>query len=116
MLYLDPHKFTHSTARLVDYFKHKLVRVIVNTVEKLTKFIILKMANDLPKANVKSPDYLNFSNIIPSTEKLKYSRILINAEGIRFKHPTTTEFPIQAYLTKQHCPENTLSLEISILK
>ena len=54
---------------------------------------------------MKSADYLNFSNIASITIKLKYLCILINAEGIRVKHPTTTEFPIQAYLTKQHCPE-----------
>jgi hypothetical protein len=65
---------------------------------------------------VKSLNHLNFSNITPSTEKLKYFDILINAEGIRFKQPTTTIFPIQAHLPTRIVRKNTLPLELLILK
>ena len=50
------------------------------------------------------------------TTKFINFKLLYMAEVRRVKHPTTTEFPIQAYLTKQHCPEKHIAFEILILK
>ena len=49
MLYLNPNKFADSTTELINYLKHQLMIVIVNTVEEILKFIKCQITDDLAK-------------------------------------------------------------------
>lgn len=54
MLYLNLYEFADATTELVNYLKHQLMIVIVNTVEEILKFIKGQIADDLAKTFVPS--------------------------------------------------------------
>jgi len=47
VLYLNPEKFSDTTAKFINYFKHQLMIIIVNTVEEILKLINGQVADDL---------------------------------------------------------------------
>jgi hypothetical protein len=52
MLDLNPDEFSNTTSELVDHFKHQLVIVVVDTVEKLLQLLDGEIADYLSEAFV----------------------------------------------------------------
>lgn len=83
VLYLNPDKFSDTTAKFINYFKHQLMIIIVNIVEEILELINGQVADNLAETFIPrrtSGPFLQSSY----TEKIVLSHLHSNVKSVRF--------------------------------